>query len=158
MIPELKNSRNHCRNPGGTSDRPWCFTSSPSIRWEYCPVPQCGETSVASGVVFCPLFCCWWDVPPRFTPSLFVSGKDRVSGSPADAARPPPHHRVLPSLLHVRHHHRPVRPRGSRPLHHPHPRLPQTEEAVEKPEEVGHTWPAHLWPRLSADSALVPAE
>ncbi|CAF89668.1 unnamed protein product, partial [Tetraodon nigroviridis] len=48
VIPELKNSRNYCRNPGGVSDRPWCYTSNPSVRWESCPVPECGETSAAS--------------------------------------------------------------------------------------------------------------
>ncbi|XP_038590634.1 muscle, skeletal receptor tyrosine-protein kinase [Micropterus salmoides] len=48
VIPELKNSDNNCRNPGGISDKPWCFTSNPNIRWEYCAVPQCGETSVVS--------------------------------------------------------------------------------------------------------------
>ncbi|XP_078142375.1 muscle, skeletal receptor tyrosine-protein kinase [Centroberyx gerrardi] len=46
VVPELKNSENHCRNPGGTSDKPWCYTSNPNIRWEYCSVPQCGETVV----------------------------------------------------------------------------------------------------------------
>ncbi|XP_029921631.1 muscle, skeletal receptor tyrosine-protein kinase [Myripristis murdjan] len=45
VVPELKNSENHCRNPGGTSDKPWCYTSNPNIRWEYCSVPQCGETA-----------------------------------------------------------------------------------------------------------------
>uniref|UniRef100_A0A8C7X3E4 receptor protein-tyrosine kinase n=1 Tax=Oryzias sinensis TaxID=183150 RepID=A0A8C7X3E4_9TELE len=39
IIPELKNSHNHCRNPGGISDRPWCYTSNPNIRLEYC-VPE----------------------------------------------------------------------------------------------------------------------
>uniref|UniRef100_A0AAQ5YCL8 receptor protein-tyrosine kinase n=2 Tax=Amphiprion ocellaris TaxID=80972 RepID=A0AAQ5YCL8_AMPOC len=48
VIPELKNSENHCRNPGGISDKPWCYTSNPNIRWEYCAVPQCGEISTAS--------------------------------------------------------------------------------------------------------------
>ncbi|KAM4719708.1 muscle, skeletal receptor tyrosine-protein kinase [Anableps anableps] len=47
VIPELMNSNNHCRNPGGISDRPWCYTSDPNIRWEYCAVPQCGEISIA---------------------------------------------------------------------------------------------------------------
>ncbi|XP_053739336.1 muscle, skeletal receptor tyrosine-protein kinase [Synchiropus splendidus] len=49
VIPELKNSGNNCRNPGGISDRPWCHTTNPNIRWEYCAVPQCGD--VASGLV-----------------------------------------------------------------------------------------------------------
>ncbi|XP_039635762.1 muscle, skeletal receptor tyrosine-protein kinase isoform X2 [Perca fluviatilis] len=48
VIPELKNSDNHCRNPGGISDKPWCYTSNPNIRWEYCAVPQCGEMVIAS--------------------------------------------------------------------------------------------------------------
>ncbi|KAM3874319.1 muscle, skeletal receptor tyrosine-protein kinase [Diretmus argenteus] len=46
VVPELKNSENHCRNPGGTSDKPWCYTSHPNIRWEYCSVPRCGEKGI----------------------------------------------------------------------------------------------------------------
>lgn len=105
-----------------------------------------------------PLLCWWRHAPPRSDPSLLVSGPDRGSGSPPDAAPPPARHRLPPGLLHVRHHHRPLRPRRSRPFHRRHPRLPQTEEAVEEPEEVGPTCPPYLWPRPSADSALVPAE
>ncbi|KAM6902973.1 LOW QUALITY PROTEIN: muscle, skeletal receptor tyrosine-protein kinase [Xenentodon cancila] len=47
IIPELKNSGNHCRNPGGIKDKPWCYTSRPYIRWEYCAVPECGKTVTA---------------------------------------------------------------------------------------------------------------
>uniref|UniRef100_G3Q2K8 receptor protein-tyrosine kinase n=1 Tax=Gasterosteus aculeatus aculeatus TaxID=481459 RepID=G3Q2K8_GASAC len=50
VIPELKNSANYCRNPGGISDKPWCYTSNPNIRWEYCAVPRCGETSIEPGL------------------------------------------------------------------------------------------------------------
>ncbi|XP_061603827.1 muscle, skeletal receptor tyrosine-protein kinase [Phyllopteryx taeniolatus] len=50
-IPELKNSDNNCRNPAGISDKPWCYTSNPNIRWEYCAVPQCGEGGTGSGYV-----------------------------------------------------------------------------------------------------------
>ncbi|XP_077990235.1 uncharacterized protein LOC144444621 [Glandiceps talaboti] len=31
---------NYCRNPSG-ANRPWCYTTDPDIRWEYCDV--CGE-------------------------------------------------------------------------------------------------------------------
>uniref|UniRef100_A0A672VAA7 Kringle domain-containing protein n=1 Tax=Strigops habroptila TaxID=2489341 RepID=A0A672VAA7_STRHB len=31
---------NYCRNPDGEL-RPWCFTTSPSKRWEYCNIPRC---------------------------------------------------------------------------------------------------------------------
>ncbi|XP_066283953.1 uncharacterized protein [Branchiostoma lanceolatum] len=34
--------RNYCRNPGLTGARPWCLTSNPSVRWDYCSVPRCG--------------------------------------------------------------------------------------------------------------------
>ncbi|XP_049324431.1 muscle, skeletal receptor tyrosine-protein kinase isoform X3 [Astyanax mexicanus] len=46
VIPELSNAENYCRNPGGESDRPWCYTSSPRVRWEYCLVPKCGEVTI----------------------------------------------------------------------------------------------------------------
>lgn len=46
--PELSGRHNHCRNPGERGERPWCFTSDRSVRWEYCNVPQCapGPTCV----------------------------------------------------------------------------------------------------------------
>ncbi|XP_051500734.1 apolipoprotein(a)-like isoform X2 [Myxocyprinus asiaticus] len=31
---------NYCRNPSG-EPKPWCFTTSPSKRWDYCSIPQC---------------------------------------------------------------------------------------------------------------------
>ena len=34
---------NYCRNPEGRGKRPWCYTMNPSIRWEYCNVPNCSS-------------------------------------------------------------------------------------------------------------------
>ncbi|XP_068198816.1 plasminogen [Antennarius striatus] len=31
---------NYCRNPDG-EPRPWCFTNSPSKRWDFCSIPRC---------------------------------------------------------------------------------------------------------------------
>ncbi|OWF53070.1 Plasminogen [Mizuhopecten yessoensis] len=31
---------NYCRISFDTS-RPWCMTTDPASRWEYCPVPKC---------------------------------------------------------------------------------------------------------------------
>ncbi|KAE8632690.1 hypothetical protein XENTR_v10001635 [Xenopus tropicalis] len=45
VFPELSNSDNHCRNPGGESERPWCYTTDPNVRWEYCNVPLCGTSA-----------------------------------------------------------------------------------------------------------------
>ncbi|XP_062268195.1 muscle, skeletal receptor tyrosine-protein kinase [Platichthys flesus] len=47
VIPELRSAGSHCRNPGGISDKPWCYTSNPNIRWEYCSVLHCGEADTA---------------------------------------------------------------------------------------------------------------
>jgi hypothetical protein len=33
---------NYCRNPNGSEDGPWCFTTDPDVRTERCPVPKCG--------------------------------------------------------------------------------------------------------------------
>ncbi|XP_066264750.1 blastula protease 10-like [Branchiostoma lanceolatum] len=33
---------NYCRNPDGGT-RPWCYTTDPSVRWQYCNVPKCDE-------------------------------------------------------------------------------------------------------------------
>nr|XP_022291356.1 plasminogen-like [Crassostrea virginica]XP_022291357.1 plasminogen-like [Crassostrea virginica] len=34
--------RNYCRNPSNKmSGGPWCFTTDPSVEWEYCNVPMC---------------------------------------------------------------------------------------------------------------------
>ncbi|VDI21355.1 Hypothetical predicted protein [Mytilus galloprovincialis] len=31
---------NYCRDPDNTG-APWCFTTDPNVRWEFCPVPKC---------------------------------------------------------------------------------------------------------------------
>lgn len=33
---------NFCRNING-DDRPWCLTSDPNYRMDYCDVPSCGN-------------------------------------------------------------------------------------------------------------------
>lgn len=34
---------NYCRNPDPwDSTGPWCYTTDPDVRWEYCHVPFCG--------------------------------------------------------------------------------------------------------------------
>ncbi|NXM02463.1 PLMN protein, partial [Tyrannus savana] len=38
--PEKDLKMNYCRNPDGEL-RPWCFTTSPTKRWEYCKIPHC---------------------------------------------------------------------------------------------------------------------
>ncbi|KAJ1155251.1 hypothetical protein NDU88_007986 [Pleurodeles waltl] len=35
--------KNYCRNPDGET-RPWCYTTDPATRWEYCKIPSCEES------------------------------------------------------------------------------------------------------------------
>ena len=39
--PDADLENNYCRNPDNSANGPWCYTMSPSVRWEYCPVPFC---------------------------------------------------------------------------------------------------------------------
>lgn len=34
--------QNYCRNPDADS-RPWCYTTDPSVRWEYCNLKKCDD-------------------------------------------------------------------------------------------------------------------
>ncbi|KAM7393131.1 hypothetical protein PAMA_007992 [Pampus argenteus] len=76
VIPELKISDNRCRNPGDIGDKPWCYTSNPNIRWEYCAVPRCGEASTGADYVS----VMKPESGPRQTPRLPSTS---VSSSPA---------------------------------------------------------------------------
>ncbi|MGH0163076.1 UNVERIFIED_CONTAM: hypothetical protein FKN15_044135 [Acipenser sinensis] len=42
--------KNYCRNPDNER-MPWCYTTDPSTRWEYCKVPSCGAQSQTEPVV-----------------------------------------------------------------------------------------------------------
>uniref|UniRef100_A0A8C5JCC4 Kringle domain-containing protein n=1 Tax=Junco hyemalis TaxID=40217 RepID=A0A8C5JCC4_JUNHY len=46
-FPEKDLKNNYCRNPDG-EPRPWCFTTSPTKRWEYCDIPRCSEHGLIS--------------------------------------------------------------------------------------------------------------
>ncbi|XP_061097463.1 plasminogen-like [Conger conger] len=40
VLPDKYLEENFCRNPDG-EPRPWCFTTSPTKRWDFCSIPRC---------------------------------------------------------------------------------------------------------------------
>uniref|UniRef100_A0AAY5EI01 Plasminogen n=1 Tax=Electrophorus electricus TaxID=8005 RepID=A0AAY5EI01_ELEEL len=42
VLPDKYLEENYCRNPDG-EPRPWCFTTNPSKRWDFCPIPRCNS-------------------------------------------------------------------------------------------------------------------
>lgn len=65
IFPELEGAENYCRNAGGEVERPWCFTTNSSVRWQHCNIPQCanssseeaaGEKSITMDQYFTPTF------------------------------------------------------------------------------------------------------
>ena len=49
MTPVLRpylDKHNYCRNPEGRGTKPWCYTTDPQVRWEYCDIPVCGFIAV----------------------------------------------------------------------------------------------------------------
>uniref|UniRef100_A0A8C8GJY5 Plasmin n=1 Tax=Oncorhynchus tshawytscha TaxID=74940 RepID=A0A8C8GJY5_ONCTS len=69
-LPQLApDPENYCRNPDG-DPRPWCFTTSPSKRWDFCSIPRCSEEF--SSLVPSPLA----SEPPRVVEELTCATGD----------------------------------------------------------------------------------
>ncbi|DAA25966.1 TPA: plasminogen precursor [Bos taurus] len=47
-FPSKNLKMNYCRNPDG-EPRPWCFTTDPQKRWEFCDIPRCTTPPPSSG-------------------------------------------------------------------------------------------------------------
>ena len=45
VFPEIQGAENFCRNAGGQEPHPWCYTSDPNVRWQYCDIPLCSKSS-----------------------------------------------------------------------------------------------------------------
>ncbi|NWX83249.1 PLMN protein, partial [Nothoprocta pentlandii] len=39
--PHAGLEENYCRNPNGNENGPWCFTTDPATRLDYCSIPEC---------------------------------------------------------------------------------------------------------------------
>ena len=38
-----KSQKNYCRNPDNDEKGPWCYTTDPYKRFEYCDIPECSS-------------------------------------------------------------------------------------------------------------------
>lgn len=43
VFPEIQGAENFCRNAGGEEPMPWCYTTHPDVRWEYCEISKCSK-------------------------------------------------------------------------------------------------------------------
>ncbi|XP_016008226.2 plasminogen isoform X2 [Rousettus aegyptiacus] len=50
-FPNKNLQMNYCRNPDG-EPRPWCFTTDPNKRWEFCDIPRCATPPPPSGPTY----------------------------------------------------------------------------------------------------------
>lgn len=66
--------RNLCRNPDGDT-APWCYTTDPSVRWEYCRIERCGDSLIKPEAV------------PEVRPESPIPPPAEVKGT----SPPPPH-------------------------------------------------------------------
>ena len=59
----LVNDSNYCRNlyPKSNDYHPWCYTTDPNRRWEFCDIPACGNLMATGG-----------DCPPPLSLSLKI--------------------------------------------------------------------------------------
>ncbi|XP_038074887.1 muscle, skeletal receptor tyrosine protein kinase-like [Patiria miniata] len=48
VYPQLVNSSNYCRNPGGRYSEPGCFPNGGETEWQSCKIPSCDVTTEAS--------------------------------------------------------------------------------------------------------------
>ena len=48
MFPDdtMDDAANYCRNPDVGLKGPWCYTTDPSERWEFCEIDYCYEGEI----------------------------------------------------------------------------------------------------------------
>ncbi|CAG0882370.1 unnamed protein product [Cyprideis torosa] len=53
-------AKNFCRNPDKDSGGPWCYTTDPDKRWEYCNIPYCQKRCYENEVLNTELGFCYF--------------------------------------------------------------------------------------------------
>lgn len=48
VFPQVQNAENYCRNADAEEPYPWCYTMNDSVRWQWCDVPLCPNSSDAT--------------------------------------------------------------------------------------------------------------
>ncbi|XP_028652793.1 plasminogen [Erpetoichthys calabaricus] len=49
--PDKGLDANYCRNPDGDVNGPWCYTTDPAKKWDYCQIPQCDSQECGNPAV-----------------------------------------------------------------------------------------------------------
>ena len=61
----LSSVENYCRNPDG-EPKPWCYTTDPNKRFEFCDIPPCAGDAIIS----------WLKINYFTVKSIILSGKE----------------------------------------------------------------------------------
>uniref|UniRef100_A0A8C3DNU8 Uncharacterized protein n=1 Tax=Corvus moneduloides TaxID=1196302 RepID=A0A8C3DNU8_CORMO len=48
--PNAGLEENYCRNPDGDESGPWCYTTDPATRFDYCAIPESAHTDTNSSL------------------------------------------------------------------------------------------------------------
>lgn len=56
-----KAAKNYCRNPDNDPDGPWCYTTDPNKRYDYCDIPRCEDFVESSESVYSADYSSYYD-------------------------------------------------------------------------------------------------
>lgn len=51
LYPNASLEENYCRNPDHDAKGPWCYTTNPETRFDFCNIPECEGRIAHTGIL-----------------------------------------------------------------------------------------------------------